>query len=383
MGRRICYYIVIILLILGILPYTGLWAQETGALIEELKLFSKAIGVICEAYPEDVPPRNLLYEAVKGMLGSLDKFSQFIDPNLYKLVQIQMKGEYAGIGAILQMLNGQVAIRALEPGKPAERAGLQIGDIIMKIDGVSVEKKEIADVSALLRGEANTPVVITIFRGPLGQILDVTIQRQIIEIQSIQDARMVGKSLAYFRLAAWQEHTSTQTDKVLDDLKQKGMQALIIDLRSNDGGLLPQAVSLAEKFLLKDKKIVSVRSKIAEQRKEYVASQKGKYINIPIVILVNEKTASASEVFTGALQDNHRATVVGSQTFGKGSVQSVIPLDDVSAMKLTTAKYATPSGMVIDKIGLTPDKVVANGPEGTPGSDRQILEAITILREYM
>ena len=383
MGRSVRRFLILGFLILFVLPLSVLLAQEEGGLIGELKLFSKAIAVICEAYPGDVAPRNLLYQAVKGMLGSLDKFSEFIDPERYKLLQIQMKGEYAGIGAILQMVNEQVMIRALEPGKPAEKAGLRPGDIILKIDGVSLEKKSVADVSSLLRGEESTPVVLTILREAPRKVFDVKIERQKIEIQAIQDARMIGKSLAYFRLAAWQEHTTSQADAALEELKKKGMKALVIDLRNNDGGLLTQAVALAERFLPKGKKIVSVQSKIKEQRKEYFVSEKEKYGNIDLVILVNEKSASASEVFSGAMQDHRRATIVGVQTFGKGSVQSVIPLDDVSGMKLTTARYATPSGRIIDKIGLTPDRVIANGSEGTPGADRQILEAIAVLKQYM
>ena len=381
MGRGIRRLLILGFLVL--LPLTALFAQEEGGLIAELKLFSKALGVIEDAYVGDVNPRNLLYQAVKGMLSSLDRFSEFFDPERFKLLQISMKGEYAGIGAILQIVDEQVMIRALEPGKPAEKAGLLPGDIILKIDGMSLEKKAVADVSALLRGDENTPVVVTILRTPPRKIFDVTIQRQKIEIQAIKDARMIGKSLAYFRLEAWQEHTSSQADKILEDLKKQGMKALIIDLRNNDGGLLTQAVALSERFLPKGKKIVSVQSKIAEQRKEYFVSEKGKYVNTDLVILVNERSASASEVFSGAMQDYHRATLVGVKTFGKGSVQSVIPLDDVSAMKLTTARYATPLGRVIDMIGLTPDRVIANGPEGTPGSDRQVMEAIAVLKQYM
>lgn len=383
MGRNIRRFLILGFLMLAVFPLTAHPAQDEGGLIGELKLFSKAIGAICEAWPGDVVPRNLLYQAVRGMLGSLDKFSEFIEPERFKLLQIHMKGEYAGIGAILQMVKGQVMIRSLEPGKPAEKAGLLPGDIILKIDGVSLEKKEVADVSSLLRGEENTPVVLTILREPPRKVFDVKIKRQKIEIQAIQDARMIGKSLAYFRLAAWQEHTDAQVDKTLEDLKKQGMKALIIDLRNNDGGLLTQAVGLAERFLPKGKKIVSVQSKIAEQRKEYFVSEKGKYINMDFAILVNEKSASASEVFSGAMQDHRRATIIGVKTYGKGSVQSVIPLDEVSAMKLTTARYATPSGRVIDMVGLTPDRVIANGPEGAPGADRQILEAIAVLRKYM
>jgi carboxyl-terminal processing protease len=383
MGRIVRRFLIPVFFVLFVLPLSALLAQDEGGLIGELKLFSKAIGAIYEAYPGDVTPRNLLYQAVKGMLSSLDKFSEFIDPERYKLLQIHMKGEYAGIGAILQMIDQQVMIRALEPGKPAEKAGLLPGDIIQKIDGVSLEKKSVGDVSALLRGGENTPVVLTILREAPRKVFDVKIQREKIEIQAIQDARMIGKSLAYFRLAAWQEHTTAQVDATLEELAGSGMKALVIDLRNNDGGLLTQAVALSERFLAKGKKIVSVQSKIKEQRKEYFAPEKGKYSKIELVILVNEKSASASEVFSGAMQDHRRATVVGVKTFGKGSVQSVIPLDEVSAMKLTTARYATPSGRIIDMIGLMPDRVVANGPEGMPGADRQIMEAIAVLKQYM
>lgn len=383
MGRNVRRHLILVFFVLVALPLSILLAQEDGWLVGELKLFSKAISVICEAYPGDVTPRNLLYQAVKGMLGSLDRFSEFIDPERYKLLQIHVKGEYAGIGAILQMVQGQIMIRALEPGKPAEKAGLLPGDIILKIDGVSLEKKSVGDVSSLLRGEESTPVVLTIQREAPRKIFDVKIQRQKIVIQAIQDARMIGKSLAYFRLAEWQEHTTGQADEALEKLGKSGMEALVIDLRNNDGGLLTQAVALAERFLTKGEKIVSVQSKIAEQRKEYFVPEDGKYSKIDLVILVNEKSASASEVFSGAMQDHHRATIVGVKTFGKGSVQSLIPLDDVSGMKLTTARYVTPSGRIIDMVGLTPDRVVVNGSEGTPGADRQILEAIAVLKKYM
>lgn len=383
MGRNLCRFLIPVLVIISFFPLSMLLAQDGGGLISELKLFSKALNAICEAYPEKVTPRNLLYQAVKGMLGSLDKFSEFIEPERYKLLQIHMKGEYAGIGAILERVHGRVVIQAVEPGKPAEKAGIYAGDILLKIDGVDLEKKSVADVSSLLRGEENMPVVVTILRESQGKVFDVTLQRQKIEIQAIRDVRMIGKSLAYFRLDAWQEHTVSQADTALKDLKKRGMKALIMDLRNNDGGLLLQAVELAERFLPKGKKIASVQSRIAEQRKEYFVREKGKYAATDLVILVNEKSASASEIFSAVMQDYHRATIVGVKTFGKASVQAVVPLDDVSGMKLTTARYVTPSGRIMDMNGLMPDRVVVNGPEGMPGADRQIMEAIAVLRQHM
>lgn len=379
MGRRVPNITLILLLILGTLSLPFLNAQEDEGLIAELKLFSKAIGAIYEAYPGQVTPRGLLYQAVKGMLSSLDPYSEFIDPERYPLLQISMKGEYAGIGIILKMAGSQIAVSAVEPGKPGEKAGLLAEDIILKIDGVPVDKKTIPDVSALLRGDADTPVVVTVQRGPSRETLDIKIFRQRIEVKAIQDIRMAGRSLGYMKIAAWQENTTEQADKALKDLKKKGMKALIIDLRNNDGGLMTQAVLLSERFLPKGKKILSVRSKIEEQRKDYYVSYGKADTKLPLVILVNEKSASASEVFSGALQAHRRATLVGVKTFGKGSVQSIIPLDDVSGMKLTTAKYVTPADQAIDGVGLTPDRVVQNGPAG---EDLQLTEASSILKKY-
>ena len=253
MGRVARGFLIPVVLVLLAFPLARALAEGEGWIIEELKLFSKGVGVITEAYVGDVTPRNLLYQAMKGMMGSLDRFSEFIEPDRFKLLQIQIKGEYAGIGALLETINEQVVIKAVEPGKPAEKAGLLPGDIILKVDGVSMEKKAVGDVSALLRGDVDTPVVVTLSRPPSMQILDIKILRQKIELHSVQDSRMVGKSLAYFRLSGWQDNTAAQADKVLRDFKKKGMKALIIDLRNNDGGLLTQAVALAERFLPKAK----------------------------------------------------------------------------------------------------------------------------------
>lgn len=385
-GRKVRYFVLIGLL-LGILPLPFLNAEQAGGegapLIEELKLFSKALGAVYEAFPGNLQPRALLYQAVKGMVGSLDKYSEFIEPERYQLIQIAMRGEYAGIGAILKMVGNKIAVRAVEPGKPAEKAGLLAEDIILKINDVIIENKTIAEVASMLRGDEKTSVVLKIMRGPAGEIFDIKIQRQKIEIQATQDSHMIGKSVGYFKVIAWQDNTVSQAEKVLKELKRKGMKALIIDLRDNDGGSLSQAVGLAGHFLPKDKKVVSVHSKIAEQRKEYFASGGKEYLEMPLVVLVNAKTASASEIFSAALQDYRRATIVGVRTFGKCSVQSVIPFDDVSGIKLTTARYLPPDGRVLDGVGLVPDQVVENGPAaGASGEDAQLQAAVALLIKF-
>ena len=357
--------------------------EEEADIIEELKLFSKALAVIQEAYPEDVNQRQLLYKAVDGMLKSLDKFSEFIEPERYELLQIHMRGEYAGIGATLQLIDNFPAIKDLRPDSAAIKAGLLPEDKIIKINGDTTLGFSLVDAAKLLRGEEETALVLTIQRDRTHETFDVKIVREIVEIESVKDARLVGKSIGYFWIESWQDKTAEQVDKAIESLKKQGMRALIIDLRQNDGGLLPQAVALSERFLEKDKKIVSVDSKIEEQRKEYISTGKNHIGNYPLVILVNQISASASEIFTACMQDHHRGTVIGHQTYGKASVQSVVPLDEKSAMKLTTARYLSPLGRDINHIGLVPDEVVENGPAGGPNTDRQILKALEILREYM
>ncbi|MCB9800241.1 MAG: S41 family peptidase [Candidatus Omnitrophica bacterium] len=358
-------------------------APEGPGFIEELKLFSKALGVIEEAYVNPVDARQMLYEAVKGMLSSLDKHSEFIDPQKFEILQIHIRGEYAGIGIMMEIVNEFPGVKGVKPGSPAARADVRPGDFILKIDGESVKGWALPDVASKLRGEAGQPITLTVNRVMEHKIFDIEIIRENIEIESVQDVRMVGRQVGYFRIANWQERTPGQIDKALSDLSGQGMKALIIDLRDNDGGLLPSAVALSERFLEAGKKIVSVASKVEEQRKEYVSSGEFTLKEIPkLFILVNEKSASASEIFSAAMQDYGLGTLVGVQTYGKASVQSVIPLDDRSAMKLTTASYRSPQGRDINHVGLTPDVIVEKDSD-SDGPDWQILKVFDLLKEYM
>ncbi|MBI3306658.1 MAG: S41 family peptidase [Candidatus Omnitrophica bacterium] len=351
--------------------------------LEELKLFSKTIGLILEAYVEDKKPRDLYYEAVKGMMASLDRYCQFIDKEHYELLKINIKGEYAGIGARLDLADGFPIIMEVQPDSAAQKAGLLAQDKIMKVDGVSMEGKDIPEVAGLLRGDVDTALMLNIFRAATNQTMDIQIIRQRIEIPAVKDVRMIGKALGYMHIAEFRENTADQTEAALKELHAKGMKALILDLRGNDGGVMPEAIELAEKFLPEGTKIINVNSKIPEQRQEYVSTAKQVEGNYPIVILVNQGSASAAEIFTASMQESGRARVIGTKTFGKASVQSVIPLDDVTAMKMTTARYQTPKGKVIDHIGIDPDELIENAPVGTPGSDRQTERALQIFKDYL
>lgn len=349
--------------------------------IEELKLFSKALSVIQQGYVLEVKPREMLYHAVQGMLSSLDRYCEFFDPEKYKLVEMHIKGEYAGIGAVLQILDDYPAIRLIQPASAAEKAGLQIQDKIMKIDGQSMLKKPIPEVAALLRGDADTDVTLNIWRDSVKQEMNIVVTRQIVEIQSVNDVRLVGKAIGYLRIDSFEGTTIKQVDKALKELGDKGMKALIIDLRNNDGGLMPQAVELAERFLPEGKKIVFVDSKIPEQKKEYFSTGKKMVADYRLVVMVNQVSASAAEIFSACMQDYKRATIVGTKTYGKASVQSVVPLDEHTAMKLTTAHYLSPLGRQINGLGLTPDEVVEPGAGGGP--DQQVIKALSLLKEYM
>lgn len=355
---------------------------ETG-ILAELKLFSKALSAIEQAFVNDVQPRQLLYDAVKGMLAGLgDKFTEFIEPARYELLQMQLKGEYSGIGVMLDLKDGFPVVRSLKQGSAAQKAGVLPQDIFLKIDGKPTQGLDLVAIASQLRGAADTHLVLTIRRDAIGKIFDLEIAREMIEIEAVKDVRMIGKHAGYFWLQSWQEKTADQVDKAIRDLRAQGLQALIIDLRNNDGGLLPSAVAVAERFLGAGKAIVSVSSKIAEQRKDYVSSGKAEVPGLELIVLVNQRSASASEVFSAAVQDHRRASLIGVQTYGKASVQSLVPLDEKSAMKLTTARYKSPAGRFIDHVGLTPDFVVENSPDGQ-GPDRQVLKAMELFRKYM
>lgn len=357
------------------------WAQSAAGidLIEELKLYSRALGAIMEGYAGDVEARQLFYEAVRGMTKSLDKHSEFIDPEKYELMKISIAGEYAGIGTWLKEADGKILIENIRPGTSAEKAGLRPGDIVLAVDGLSLAGKTVAEAGALLRGDAGTEVLVRLFRD---QEFEVTLVRETIELESIRDVRKVGRAIGYMQIMDFQEKTVAQMDAGLADLEKQGIEALIIDLRNDGGGLMTQAVAMAERFLPAGAKIVSVNSKIDVQRKEHIASGSVRVYDYPMVILVNQFSASASEIFSAAMQDHKRATLVGVKTFGKASVQSVVPLDERSAMKLTTARYLSPNGRQIDGIGLDPDVVVEDGTSDNPQAQNQIKAAIAILKDY-
>jgi carboxyl-terminal processing protease len=380
----------LICLIVGVMALT--FASTRAAFSEgkaptpfmgELQLFAKSLSAITEGYVEPREARDLFYEAITGMLASLDKYSSFVDRRGYELMQIDITGEYGGIGAELLTEDGLPAIKTIYPDGSADKAGLRPHDKILKVDHEDVTHLALPDIAAKIRGELGTEVSLTIRRDVTQETFDITLTRETIEVAAVRDTRIAGRAVGYMRVVNFQENTLEQFDRALDSFVKKKIEALIIDLRNNGGGILPAGIGMAERFIPKGKKIVSVESRVSVQQQEHFSEPTKPLVPIEVVVLVNEGSASASEVFSAAMQHHGKATVVGSKTYGKASVQSVIPLDEVTGMKLTTARYVTPSGAIIDKVGITPDVIVDIDFDQKPVRDVQLEKALELLKQYM
>ncbi|MBL7155540.1 MAG: S41 family peptidase [Candidatus Omnitrophica bacterium] len=323
-------------------------------LYKQIELFSDAVTIVQSDYVEEVDPKKLVYGAIEGMLSSLDEYSQFMDPESYREMEIDTKGEFGGLGIEVGIRDGILTVIAPIDGTPAAKAGLKAGDKIIKIDGESTRDIKLTDAVKELRGKPGTKVELTIIREE-EKLLDFTIVRSIIKIKSIKTAEMLDESVGYIKLVEFQQNTPKELEGKLKNLKKEGMKALILDLRNNPGGLLDVAYEVCDIFLEKGKVVVSLKGRVPTQNKVYTAHGKRSFIDFPMAILVNQGSASASEIVAGALQDHKRGVIVGGKTYGKGSVQTVIPLKDGSAARITTAAYYTPNGNSIAGKGIIPD----------------------------
>jgi carboxyl-terminal processing protease len=309
---------------------------------------------------DDLTYQDLVYGALKGMIGKLDPHSEFLDPEKYKELQTDTEGQFGGLGIIIQMRDNFVTVVAPLEDTPGFKAGILTGDRIVKIDGKSTENMSLPDAVKSLRGDPGTDVVVTILRPSSGQVKDYTLKRAVINIDMIKDINgkkefpLGENKIGYIRIVQFGEKTSDDLEVALSKLQSQGMRALVLDLRWNPGGLLDQAVEVCQKFLPRGQLVVSTEGRRDSQK--FAAHGRGDELkNMPMVVLVNLGSASASEIVAGCLQDLHRAIILGETTFGKGSVQSIIPLEDGAALRLTTAKYYTPSHKVIHEVGITPN----------------------------
>ena len=325
---------------------------------KSLKIFNEVLDIVEKNYVEEVKQKKLIDEAVNGMIKSLDPHSAYLTPDQYKELQVDTSGTFGGLGIVISMQNDQLTVVSPIEDTPAFKAGLKAGDRIMKIDGQITKGMSIQDAVKKMRGPENTKVTLTILRKDMKEPKDYEITRAVIKIKSVKH-NVYDDSIGYIRISAFQESTVDELKKALQQVngKTKDLKGIVIDVRNNPGGLLDQAVKASDAFL-KSGTIVSTKGRVKAIESKFVAKDDGSEPTCPMVVLVNEGTASASEILSGALQDNGRAIVLGMPTFGKGSVQTVIPLEDGSALKLTTAKYYTPKGRSIQAEGIKPDIVV-------------------------
>ncbi len=335
-------------------------SAEAKSNYEELRLFTDVLSIVRKSYVEEIDMKDLIYGAINGMLASLDPHSSFMPPDVYKEMKVDTQGEFGGLGIEITIKNGILTIVSPIEDTPAYRAGLQAGDQIVKIEDRFTKDLSIMDAVKLMRGPKGSKISITIMRESFGKPQDFQLVREIIKIRSVK-SRTLEDGYGYVRLVQFQERSSDELVAALKTLRKENegsLKGLVLDLRNNPGGLLDQAVKVSDIFL-SDGLIVYTDGREEGSRMEFSAHSKGTETDYPMVVLINGGSASASEIVSGALQDRERAIIMGTQSFGKGSVQTIIPLSDDSGLRLTTARYYTPRGTSIQARGITPDIVVA------------------------
>jgi len=373
MRRPIVRLSLVSLLLFGVL--SGVRAQEAQPGKDEedngysqISIFAKAIELIRQDYVDGnkTSYHDLVTAAMKGMISSLDPHSQFMDPNDFRDMQDDTRSRFNGLGVEVSMKNGLPTVVTAMEDTPAAKAGILSGDQILRINGISTERMDLQDAINVLRGPTGRKVTLTLLRPTTKEIKDYTLERAEIKVQSVKGVRLLDAELTgpfkigYIRLIQFNEPTAEELSKALDELQKQGMQALILDLRNNPGGLLNSAVDVCAQFLPPNTKVVSTQGRIASQQHDYSTSGvKKERPNFPMTLLINEGSASGAEIVSGALKDLHRAILVGETTFGKGSVQNVMQLPDGSAVRFTTAKYYTPGKQVIQGNGVAPNIRVA------------------------
>lgn len=324
---------------------------------ENLKVFTEVLTYIDANYVEEVEPEKLVHGAIRGMLRTLDPHSSFMPPAVYREMQVETEGRFGGLGIEITIRDDILTVVAPIDGTPAFRAGIQAGDQIIKVDGESTKDMSLIDAVKKLRGPEDSSVTISIMRKGFTEPKDFTLTRAIIQIKSVRWTKLQD-DIGYVKLRSFQKTTSEELEDALQDLEEQNIRALVLDLRNNPGGLLEQAINVSDEFLEGGKLIVYTKGRLAGQNMKGFSKNDRAHLRYPMVILVNGGSASASEIVAGALQDLGRATIIGTQSFGKGSVQTIIPLSDGSGLRLTTAKYYTPKGREINGKGITPDIVV-------------------------
>jgi len=332
--------------------------QKGDEIYEQVKLLTEVFTLVRDNYVEPVDAKKLIYGACEGMVSKLDPFSQFMDPTAHEMMKSETEGEFGGLGIRIAIREGVLIVVTPLPRTPAYELGILPGDKIMKIKGKDTKDITLTEAVKLLRGKPGTEVTISILREGEKDLIDFTITRAVIKIESVPDAKMLTNKIGYIELTEFSKDTPSEFDKAWKKLEKQGMESLILDLRYNPGGLLVTAVEICKDFIGEEKLIVYTQGRREDQVIKFFAEKKAKHEKMPLVILVNKGSASGSEIVAGCIQDWKRGIVLGEKTFGKASVQSLMPLSDGSGLRLTTAKYYTPSGRSIHDVGITPDIIV-------------------------
>jgi carboxyl-terminal processing protease len=361
-GRKIALLIVAISALVVVIGFgvQHRCAAESGNDYESIELFTDVLKIVQKNYVEEVDTKKLVYGAINGMLSSLDPHSSFLPPDMYKELKIETKGSFGGLGIEITIKDGYLTVISPIEDTPAFRAGIKAGDQILKIEEKLTKDMTIIDAVKRMRGPKGSKVTITIMREGFDKPKEFTLVRDIIQVKSIK-FKTLDDGYGYVRIAQFQEKTDEDLLKALVALKAENagsLKGLILDMRNDPGGLLDQAVRVAEHFIAEGELLVYTEGRDPDSKMRFSSRKGKKEIGYPMVVLINGGSASASEIVAGALQDHNRAVILGTQSFGKGSVQTIIPLSEDSGLRLTTAKYFTPKGRSIQAKGITPDIIV-------------------------
>ena len=337
--------------------FENVQAKEQNEFYEKIDLFGDVLETIESDYIDEIDKSQIMDSAINGVLQSLDPYSAYMSPEVYKEMQTDTRGEFGGLGIEVGMEAGVVKVISPIEDSPAYEAGVKAGDYIIKIDDEQVQGKSLMEAVKLMRGKIGTPIEITIRRKGLKKSKVIKIIRDTIKIKSVS-SKIIEKNIGYMRLRSFSENTQNQLNRVIKKFeKNKSIEKYILDLRNNPGGLLTQAVKITDMFL-NDGEIVSTRSRDKSENRRFFARKGDKIKNKTLLVLINYGSASAAEIVAGALQDHKRAVLLGEASYGKGSVQSIIPLKNKGAIRLTISKYYLPSGKSISEVGVIPEITV-------------------------
>ena len=361
---------------------TNVYSNTDGKIYEKIDLFGEVLEKIKKEYVDEVNQSEMIDSAINGALQSLDPYSAYMNPEIFKSMETDTKGEFGGLGIEIGMEAGVVKVISPIGGTPAEEAGIKSGDYIIKIDGIQVQGKTLIEAVKLMRGPVGSEIDLTIRRKGEKKALEKTIKREIIQVQSVE-AKIIKDKIGYLRLKAFNSNSSKQLIEKIDSFEKKNKPVgYILDLRNNPGGLLTQAINVTD-FFLDDGEIVSTKGRRFIENRRFFAREGDEVNGKPLIVLINQGSASASEIVAGALRDHKRAIILGENTYGKGSVQSIIPLSDGGGIRITVSKYYLPSGKSISEIGVAPDILVEEKDDDfkvDSPSDNQLNYAIKLLK---